>query len=114
MKIVKIVIVLAILALLGSLLWQFISINIKRMEVKGNVEEALFGEIKSDEYIVMEKIQELLAEKNITIPYEDIHIEKDGNKEIKVDFTYTDSITIPFILKSFYFDEEIQTIVSPR
>ncbi|MGE3062720.1 MAG: hypothetical protein AB7T10_03715 [bacterium] len=110
---IKIVILLLVVALLGYMAWQYIAKEIKVMMVKGEVEKTLYGEIRSDEYVVQERTMEKLAERNIYLDYGDITIEKTGNS-IHIEFSYTDSITIPFIKKSFYFEEQINTTVKPQ
>lgn len=110
---IKTAVILAILALLGYIGWQFIAMQIKTMQVESDVEETLYGEFKSDEYLVVERTIEKLKERGIEIEYSDIQIEKEKSF-IKVEFSYTDSITIPFIKKSFYFIKDINAQVAPH
>lgn len=110
---VKAILILLVLVLLGYMGWQYIAIEIKVLEVKGDVDKTLYGEIRSDEYLVVERTIEKLKERGIYLDYGDIMIEK-TRSSIHVEFTYTDSITIPFVKKSFYFEENINTTVSPK
>ena len=110
---VKIAVILLILALIGYMGWQYIAMEIKVLQVKGDVDETLYGEIKNDEYIVLERTMEKLRERNIYLEYGDILIEKKQGS-VHVEFSYTDSITIPVIKKSFYFEEKINTTVTPN
>ncbi|MDD3803161.1 MAG: hypothetical protein PHW02_02085 [bacterium] len=109
---IKAALILLVVALLGYMGWQYLVKEIKVLEVKGDIEKTLYGEIRSDEYVVMERTLEKLRERNIYLEYQDILIEKTQGR-IHVEFSYTDSITIPFIKKSFYFEEKINTTVSP-
>jgi len=113
LRFIKVLLILIILVLLGYMGWQFIVMKIKSLEVKGDVEETLFGEIKTDEYMVLERTIESLKKRNINLEHDDILIEKEQGS-IHVEFSYTDSITIPFIKKSFYFEENINTTVNPK
>jgi hypothetical protein len=110
---IKIAVILLIIALLGYMGWQYIAIEIKAMQVKGDVDQTLYGEIRNDEYVVLERTLEKLKEKGIYLEYGDIMIEKTKGS-VHVEFSYTDSITIPFIKKSFYFEEKINTTVTPN
>ncbi|MEJ5306943.1 MAG: hypothetical protein ABIN35_01510 [candidate division WOR-3 bacterium] len=111
---IKLGIFLLILVLLGYMGWQYLSMEIKNYQLVEQINKILYGEIRSDEYIVKDKVMEKLSEKGINLTYDDIIVTKQGNVSCNVQFSYVDSITIPVINKSFYFNKEINTTVTPQ
>ncbi|MDI6700791.1 MAG: hypothetical protein QME48_06110 [bacterium] len=111
---IKLAIFLLLIALLGYMGWQYLSIEIKNYQLVEEINKILYGEIRTDEYIIKDKIMEKLANKGINLTYDDVQITKKGNTSCKVEFTYFDSITIPVINKSFFFTKEVNTTVTPQ
>uniref|UniRef100_A0A7C3J5H2 DUF4845 domain-containing protein n=1 Tax=candidate division WOR-3 bacterium TaxID=2052148 RepID=A0A7C3J5H2_UNCW3 len=111
---IKLAIFLLIIALLGYMGWQYLSLEIKNYQLVEEINKILYGEIRSDEYLVKDKVMEKLSNKGINLTYDDVNITKNGYNSCHVDFTYVDSITIPLINKSFYFTKEVNTTVTPQ
>ncbi|MCK4524273.1 hypothetical protein KAU15_05040 [candidate division WOR-3 bacterium] len=112
LKYLKFAVILLILYLILNIGWQFISVQIKYTNVKGEMKEMLFGEIRSDEYEIAEKALNYLETQDIYIEYSDISIVKPKSNQIRVKFAYTDSVGIPFINKYFYLSKEVDELIS--
>ncbi len=108
----KFAVIILILYLIINIGWQFISVEIKYTNVKGEMKEMLFGEIRSDEHEITEKTHNYLKTQYIYIEYSDISIIKPESNKIRVRFVYTDSIGIPFINKYFYVDKKVDELIS--
>ncbi len=110
---IKLTIFILIVGLLGYSGWQYMVMEIKNYQIKEEITRVLYGEIRNDEYIVKEKVLEKLNKKGVNLTYDDLNVVKE-EYSCHIEFTYIDSITIPIIKKSFYFEKEINTTVTPQ
>ncbi len=114
LKFVKIAVALAVIYLIAAIGWQFISMQIKMMNVRGDLEEVLYGEVRSDEYEVRDKIALKLDSMNVVPEKGEILVTKPDENSVIIKFAYTDSVTVPVIKKSFYFVKQIESSVKRR
>jgi len=106
-KFLKFLITIAIIYLIVNVGWQFISMKVDNMRIKGEMKKFLFGEIKTDEYDIRAKAIDKLSQMGVKIQFDDIIVRKPTNHSIVVEFSYKDSVVIPVINKAYYFDQEI-------
>lgn len=113
LDLIKFAIFILIIGVLGYMGWQYMAMEIKNYQIKEEINRILYGEIRSDEYIVKDKVLEKLNKKGVNLTYDDLNVVKE-KYSCHIEFTYIDSITIPVIKKSFYFEKEINTTVTPQ
>lgn len=113
-RFIKIAVTLVIVYLIGVIGWQFISMQVKHMNVRGNLKEIIYGEIRSDEYEVRDKVAYTLDSLGIVPENNEITVIKPNLNSVKIKFSYTDSVTIPVLKKSFYFLKEVETSAQSR
>ncbi len=113
-KLIKFALFILIAYLIISVGWQYISMKIEKAQLKGEMRELMFGQVRLDEYTIKDKLLQTLRSKDINLEYDELIVQKPSERSIYIDFTYTDSIVVPIINKVFYFDQKITTSVNPR
>ena len=96
------------------MLWSYISVTVKYMNVKGDIREMLHGKYRADEYELSDMVSTTLSEYSIEAKDNYIDVFKKDNTTAEVKFAYRDSIAIPIIMKYIVMEKKVDEVIKIR
>ncbi|MFO8062191.1 MAG: hypothetical protein R6U31_04630 [bacterium] len=113
-RILKIGITVLIIYAAGSMLWSYISVTVKHMNVKGDIREMLHGKYRADEYELSDMVNKTLSDYSIEPNDNYIDVYKRDNSTAEVKFAYKDSIAIPIVMKYIVMEKKVDEVIKIR
>ncbi|MDY6787196.1 MAG: hypothetical protein SVK54_03620 [candidate division WOR-3 bacterium] len=96
------------------MLWNYISVTIKHMNVKGDIREMMHGKYRADEYELSDMVSTALSEYSIEPNDNYIDVYKRDESTAEVKFAYKDSIAIPIIMKYIVMEKKVDEVIKIR